>query len=57
MSNADSIVGNYLIWQKVRTGALRVGMLMKTDKSKADRQQLINKWTTELKSKCPSCGT
>jgi hypothetical protein len=37
--------------QKVRTGALRVGMLMKTDKG---QQGLIEKWTAELKKKWPS---
>ena len=38
--------------QKVRTGALRVGMLIKTDKG---QQKLIEKWTAELKNKWPSC--
>lgn len=37
--------------QKVRTGALRVGMLAKTDNDKAHQQQLIKKWIAELKSK------
>jgi len=37
--------------QKVRRGALRVGMLAKTDKG---QQQLIQKWTAELKNKWPS---
>jgi len=38
--------------QKVRTGALRVGMIIKTDKS---QQQLIEKWIAELKNRWPSC--
>jgi len=37
--------------QKVRTGARRVDMLIKTDKG---QQQLIEKWTAELKNKWPS---
>jgi len=40
--------------QKVRTGALRVGMLVKNDDDKALQQQLIEKWTAELKNKWPS---
>jgi len=39
--------------QKVRTGALAVGMLLKT--GKVGRRELIEKWTAELKSKWPSC--
>jgi hypothetical protein len=42
--------------QKVRTGALRVGMLARTENDKTDRQELIKKWTAEIKSKCPHCG-
>jgi len=41
--------------QKVRTGALRVGILVKTGNDKADRQQLIRKWTAEIKNKFPNC--
>jgi hypothetical protein len=37
--------------QKVRTGALRVGMLIKNDKT--DQQQLIKKWTDEIRNKFP----
>lgn len=37
--------------QKVRTGALHVGMLIKTEKG---QQQLIEKWICELKDKWPS---
>ena len=42
--------------QKVRTGALRVGMLAKAENDKTDEQGLIRKWTAEIKSKCPQCG-
>lgn len=42
--------------QKVRTGALRVGMLAKTENDKANRQQLVEKWTATIRSKCPQCG-
>jgi hypothetical protein len=42
--------------QKVRTGALRVGMLAKTENDEANQQQLIEKWTDEIKSKCDHCG-
>jgi hypothetical protein len=47
---------NYEALQKVRTGALRVGMLAKTENDKDGSQQLIKKWTAEIKSKCPHCG-
>ncbi len=39
--------------QKVRSGALAVGMLLKTDK--ADQAELIEKWTAEIRSKFPHC--
>jgi hypothetical protein len=42
--------------QKVRTGALRVGMLAKPENCEANQQQLIEKWTAEIKSKCHHCG-
>ncbi|MCJ7632835.1 DUF3795 domain-containing protein [Candidatus Bathyarchaeota archaeon] len=42
--------------QKVRNGALRVGMLAKTENDDANQQQLLGKWTAEIKSKCPHCG-
>jgi len=42
--------------QKVRTGALAVGMLAKTESDKANNKQLIEKWTAEIKRKCPHCG-
>jgi hypothetical protein len=41
--------------QKVRTGALNVGMLIKTDKDKADQHQLIKKWTDEITNRFPNC--
>jgi hypothetical protein len=42
--------------QKVRTGALRVGMLARTEEDKADPQELIRKWTAEITGRCPHCG-
>ena len=39
--------------QKMRTGARRAGLLVKTEKG--DRQELVKKWTIELKSKWPHC--
>jgi len=41
--------------QKVRSGAIRVGMLVKNENEKASQQQLVKKWTAELKSRWPSC--
>lgn len=41
--------------RKVRTGALNVGMMVKTDKDKADRQQLLRKWTAEIQNRFPDC--
>jgi hypothetical protein len=40
--------------QKVRTGAIRVGMLVKNENEEASQQQLLEKWTAELKNKWPS---
>lgn len=39
--------------QKVRSGALAVGMLLKTGKD--DQAKLIEKWTSEIRSKFPNC--
>jgi len=39
---------------KVRTGALKVGMLAKTDKDESN-EQLIEKWTAEIAAKFPNC--
>ncbi len=39
--------------QKVRTGALAVGMILKTDKN--DQTQLVEKWTAEIRNKFPHC--
>lgn len=52
--NERTTCNNLEAQQKVRSGALRVGMSVKTDDDKARRQQLIEKWTTELKNKWPS---
>jgi flavodoxin len=52
--NERSSCKNFEALQKVRTGALHVGMLVKTDDDKARQQQLIKKWTAELKKKWPS---
>ena len=41
--------------QKVRTGALNVGMLVKTDKDTGDQQHLIMQWIAEVKNSFPSC--
>jgi len=38
--------------QKVRKGALAVGMILKTDKN--DQTQLIEKWTAEIRNKFPN---
>jgi hypothetical protein len=42
--------------QKVRTGALQVGMLARFENDEADRQELIRKWTADIESRCPQCG-
>jgi len=39
--------------RKMRTGASSAGLFVKT--KNVDRQELIKKWTTELKSKWPCC--
>jgi hypothetical protein len=41
--------------QKMHTGALHVGMLIKTDKNKVSHQQRIKKWTTKIKNTFPTC--
>jgi len=42
--------------QKVRAGALSVGMILTTDQDRnVDRQQLIKKWTAQIKDKFPNC--
>ena len=38
--------------QKMRTGALGAGLFVKMEK--ADKQELLEKWTAELKNKWPS---
>lgn len=47
--------GNPEELQKVRTGALRVGMIIKSDMEKPDKQRLVKKWTAEIKYKFPYC--
>jgi hypothetical protein len=41
--------------QKVRSGALRVDMLVKNENEESSQQQLVKKWTAELKSKWQFC--
>jgi len=41
--------------EKVRTGALDVGMIVRTDKDKADQQRLIRKWTARIRNRFPDC--
>jgi len=49
--SGSTACGNLEALQKVRTGALAVGMLIKTDK--ADQQQHIKKWTAEIRNRFP----
>jgi len=42
--------------EKVRIGALRVGMPARIENDKTDQKELIRKWTTEIKGTCPQCG-
>jgi hypothetical protein len=42
--------------QKVRTGALQVGMLARVEKDTTDRHELLKKWTADVRSKCVHCG-
>jgi len=42
--------------KKVREGALGVGMLAKAEDDHSDHQQLIKKWTAEIKTRCLTCG-
>ncbi len=51
--NEDTKCKNLDELQNVRTGALRVGMLVKTDKS--EKQQLIKEWTAEIRRRFPTC--
>ena len=44
---------NQEILHHMRTGARDAGLIVKTEN--VNRQQLIEKWTAELKSKWPSC--
>jgi hypothetical protein len=38
---------------KMRTGAIQAGLFVRTEN--VNRQKLMEKWTTELKNKWPSC--
>jgi hypothetical protein len=49
--NESTTCKNLEALQKVRAGALRVGMLIKT--GRADQKQLIEKWTVEIRNKFP----
>jgi hypothetical protein len=42
--------------KKVREGALGVGMLAKAEDDHSEHQQLVKKWTAEIKTRCPTCG-
>jgi hypothetical protein len=44
---------NLEMLQKMRTGARNAGLFVKTEN--VDQRELIEKWTTELKSKWPCC--
>lgn len=41
--------------EKVRTGALAVGMLVKTDKDRLDSQRLVKKWSGQKRNRFPDC--
>lgn len=47
--------GNLEDLQKVRTGALQVGMIIRQDEEKTHQQWLVEKWTAEIKDKFPNC--
>ena len=47
--------GNREALMKVRTGALKAGMLVKANEDRSDRQQLIKKWDSEIRDKFPTC--
>jgi len=51
--NEHTTCRNFEALQKVRTGALAVGMLLKT--GRVGRRELIEKWTAEIKDKFPHC--
>jgi hypothetical protein len=53
--NEQAPCKNFEALRKVREGALRVGMIVKTDKDETDQQQLIKKWTAEIRNKFPNC--
>ena len=45
---------NVEILQRMRTGALKAGLSVKTED--VNRQELIEKWSNEIKRKWPSCA-
>lgn len=51
--NESTTCKNLEALQKVRTGALAVGMLLKT--VKGGQPQLIDKWRAEIKNRFPFC--
>ena len=53
--NEQTTCKNLDALQKVQAGALRVGMLIKTDADTVNHQQLIKKWTAEIQKKFPYC--
>jgi hypothetical protein len=42
--------------EKVRTGALQVGMLARVEGDMTDRRELLTAWSAEIWSKCAHCG-
>jgi len=54
--NEMKTCGNLEALQNVRKGALQVGMLARFENDKTDQQELIRKWTAEIKKKCSHCG-
>lgn len=53
--NEQKTCKNHEALQKVLTGALQVSMIIKTNEDKADKQELIKKWTAKIKNKFPNC--
>ena len=51
--NQPTACKNLETLQKMRTGARQANLLVKTEN--VDRQELIDKWTAELKSEWPLC--
>lgn len=51
--NKTNICNNAEALQKVRSGALAVGMILKT--GKGDQATIVKKWTAETRGKFPYC--